>query len=111
MNSIKKEIKVLSPATVANVVCGFDVFGFALDNLNDQLIMRLVNKKGVKIINKDGFNLPLDPEKNVMGVALLALLEELPEDIGFEIEVPVISEKFFCKIIITSYFAICEFGI
>lgn len=86
MSTIKKEIKVLTPATVANVVCGFDVFGFALDNLNDQLIMRLVNKKGITITNHDDYNLPVEPEKNVMGVVLQALLEELPDDIGFEIE-------------------------
>jgi homoserine kinase len=30
-----KQIKVLSPATVANVVCGFDILGFALNNPTD----------------------------------------------------------------------------
>ncbi|MGQ0827703.1 MAG: homoserine kinase [Bacteroidota bacterium] len=82
----QREIKVLSPATVANVVCGFDVLGFALNDINDQLIMRLVPKKGITIINKDDHKLPVEPEKNVLGVALMALLEDVPEEIGFEIE-------------------------
>ncbi|MBA3706134.1 MAG: homoserine kinase, partial [Bacteroidetes bacterium] len=86
MQQLNKKIKVLSPATVANVVCGFDVLGFALNNINDELIMRLVPKRGITIINKDSYNLPVEPEKNVLGVALMALLEKVPEEIGFEIE-------------------------
>ncbi len=82
----QREIKILSPASVANVVCGFDILGFALSNINDELVMRLVPKKGITIINKDNYQLPVEPEKNVLGVALMALLEEVPEDIGFEIE-------------------------
>ena len=81
-----KEITVFSPATVANVVCGIDIFGFALNDPNDKLIIRMTNRKGVAIINKDNFLLPDSPEKNVIGVALLALLNEVPEEIGFEVE-------------------------
>lgn len=82
----RNEITILSPATVANVVCGFDVLGFALENPSDKMLLRKVNGKGVKIINKDNYNLPVDPAKNVIGMALLALLEETKEDIGFEVE-------------------------
>lgn len=81
-----KIIKVLSPATVANVACGFDVLGFALSNINDELVMRIVPKRGVTIINKDDFNLPVEPSQNVIGVSLLALLEEIEDEIGFEVE-------------------------
>jgi len=81
-----KEVTVYAPATVANVVCGFDILGFALNEPNDILVMRTVNKKGVTIINKDDYNLPTIPEKNVIGAALLALLDEVKEDIGFEVE-------------------------
>lgn len=84
--SKKNEITVLSPATVANVVCGFDILGFALDGLFDKMLIRRTNKKGVTIINKDDYNLPTQPNKNVIGAALLALLEAVPEDIGFIVE-------------------------
>ncbi|MBI1838597.1 MAG: homoserine kinase [Flavobacteriia bacterium] len=81
-----KIIKVLSPATVANVACGFDVLGFALNDINDELVMRIIPKRGVTIINKDDFNLPVEPKQNVIGISLLALLEEIEDEIGFEVK-------------------------
>jgi homoserine kinase len=81
-----KIIKVLAPATVANVACGFDVLGFALSDINDELVMKIVPKRGVTIINKDNFNLPTEPTQNVIGVSLLAMLAEIDEEIGFEVE-------------------------
>ena len=80
------EITILSPATVANVVCGFDILGFALDGPFDKMVIRKTSVKGVTIINKDDYNLPTEPSQNVIGGALLALLKEVPEDIGFVIE-------------------------
>jgi len=82
-----KEITVLAPATVANVVCGFDCLGFALENPCDEMTLRLTHEKTVRIKHLDGFNLPLEPEKNIAGVALLAILDEIKENIGFEIEI------------------------
>ena len=81
-----KEVTVLSPATVANIVCGFDVMGFAIHQPADKIVMRLLNKREIRIINKDEYNLPTNPEKNVFGGALLAMMCEVKEDIGFEIE-------------------------
>ena len=80
------EINVLSPATVANVVCGFDVLGFALDGPFDKMLIRKTSAKGVTIINKDDYNLPTEPTRNVIGMALLAMLDEVREDIGFIVE-------------------------
>lgn len=80
------EVTVHPPATVANVVCGFDILGFALESPSDKMLLRKVKGKGVKIINKDNYNLPTQPEKNVIGMALLALLDAVQEDIGFEVE-------------------------
>lgn len=75
----RKSVSVLSPATVANVVCGFDILGFALNNPNDVFTISLSDEKGVTIINDDEYDLPLDPVKNVSGAALLALLGEAPD--------------------------------
>ncbi|MFL9484497.1 homoserine kinase [Chitinophagaceae bacterium LWZ2-11] len=80
---------VLSPATVANVVCGFDILGFALNNPTDKLTVSLSDEPGVQIINNDEFDLPVEAEKNVSGAALLAMLEETPDVKGFKL----ISEK------------------
>lgn len=81
-----EKVSVLAPATVANMVCGFDILGFALDQPNDFVTVRIIKERQIKIINRDDFDLPTEPEKNVAGVALLAMLERIDEDIGFEIE-------------------------
>ena len=78
-------IKIKTPATVANMVCGFDILGFAVNNPYDEMEMRWMERTGnepsITIINIDEFQLPTDPEKNVAGAALLAFLEELDEKI------------------------------
>lgn len=78
-------IKVFSPATVANIVCGFDVLGFALSTPVDELTVSISNTKGVTIVNEDEFNLPTTAEKNVCGGALLAMLDEVKDVAGFHI--------------------------
>ncbi len=80
-----QSITVLSPATVANMVCGFDILGFALNEPNDELTVSISDQPGVEIINQDDFDLPTDAEKNVSGAALLAMLEECPDIKGFRL--------------------------
>ncbi len=82
-----KEIKIFSPATVANVSCGFDVLGFCLDCIGDEMIIRKVDKKGIHITKIEGYDLPFDAEKNVAGVSAIALYEHAKPDCGFEIEI------------------------
>jgi len=84
-----KEIRIFSPATIANISCGFDVLGCCLDAIGDEMIVRKSSDKGVKITKIVGEELPLDTDKNVAGVAALALLDTFQNDIefGFEIEI------------------------
>jgi len=81
------EIKIFCPATIANVSCGFDVLGLALDTVGDEMTIRKVEKKGVRITKIIGQDLPLETHKNVAGVAALALLAETDTLFGFEIEI------------------------
>jgi len=81
------EVRVLSPATVANVVCGYDCLGFALAEPNDEMTVRKIDEKRVRIVNRDNFNLPTEPEKNVAGAALLSMLEKINADFGFEVKI------------------------
>ncbi len=91
MVPVNQWIKIKAPATVANMVCGFDILGFAVCDPYDEMEMRLVplaeNATAITIINIDDYNLPTDPEKNVAGAALLALLEETPKQWGFEVKI------------------------
>ncbi|MDO7703088.1 MAG: homoserine kinase, partial [Flavobacteriaceae bacterium] len=41
------EIKLFCPASVANVSCGFDVLGFCLDRIGDEMVIRKTFKKGI----------------------------------------------------------------
>lgn len=84
---MKKKIKIFSPATVANVACGFDVLGFCLDNKGDEMVIRKVSEKGIKITHIEGYDLPFEADKNVAGVSALAMYEHANPDCGFEIEI------------------------
>ncbi len=81
------KIKLFCPGTIANLSCGFDVMGTCLDTVGDEMVVRKSNQKGIRITKIDGADLPLETEKNVAGVAGLALLKELKVDFGFEIEI------------------------
>lgn len=81
------EIKIFTPATIANVSCGFDVLGLCLDSVGDEMIIKKTKEKGVKISKIIGQNLPLEINKNVAGVAVLALLEKVDTNFGFDIEI------------------------
>jgi homoserine kinase len=78
-------ITVKSPATVANIVCGFDILGLCIDNPYDEFILSISDKIGVTIENIDEYNLPTDATKNVSGVALLKMLEQENEIKGFHL--------------------------
>ncbi len=84
-------IKVFAPASVANVACGFDVLGFALERPGDEIIARFSNTPGLKITQitgTKGKKLPYEVEKNTAGYAALKLLEFLGEEKrGIEFEI------------------------
>jgi homoserine kinase len=82
-----EEIKVFCPATIANVSCGFDVLGLALDSVGDAMTVRKIPEKGIRISKIMGQDLPLEAEQNVAGVAGLALLDKSDYEGGFEIEI------------------------
>ena len=58
MNNSQNEIRVFSPATVSNVSCGFDVLGFCLDSIGDEMVIRKTQEKGLKINKIEGADLP-----------------------------------------------------
>ena len=81
------QVKVFAPATIANVACGFDVLGLALDYPGDEVLIKKTDSKQIIITAcHNAENLPLEADKNVAGVAVKALLDKLGSDQGFEIE-------------------------
>ncbi|MEO8515514.1 MAG: homoserine kinase [Flavobacterium sp.] len=80
-------IKIFCPATIANLSCGFDVLGLCLDNIGDEMIIHKTAEKGIRITQITGANLPFEVEKNVAGVAALAIYNEINSNFGFDIEI------------------------
>lgn len=80
-----KKVKIAAPATVANLVCGFDILGMALNDPKDIMEVSLLDEPVIRIKHADEFDLPLEPAKNVAGAALIALQEAHGNKVGFEI--------------------------
>ncbi|MDX1617337.1 MAG: homoserine kinase [Balneolaceae bacterium] len=87
----KQEVRVFAPASVANVNCGFDVMGFALEQPGDEIVARRTSGQGVEIASVTGDDgvLPVSPRKNTAGVSARALLHhlELADTVGVELEI------------------------
>ncbi len=82
-----KTIRAFAPATVANVSCGFDILGFAIDELGDQVEVRLSEEPGLRVtkIEGDGGRLPYEADKNTCTVAIQSMLNELQYNGGMEV--------------------------
>ncbi len=81
------KVTVHAPGTVANLVCGFDILGLALQEPYDIMEVSLLNTPEVIIHNRDAYGLPTEPERNVAGVVLLAVMEKVGGTIGFEVTI------------------------
>ncbi|TAH18595.1 MAG: homoserine kinase [Cytophagales bacterium] len=85
---MNKQIKVFAPATVANVACGFDVLGFALNEPGDEVILQ-TNDSGEVTISKitgDEGKLPLNADKNTAGVVVKQYLAHIGSKQGVDIQ-------------------------
>ncbi|MFY0687055.1 MAG: homoserine kinase [Cyclobacteriaceae bacterium] len=82
------EIKVFAPATVANVGCGYDILGFALTDVGDELTLKKRTDSELVVTSIEGAEgIPTDPEKNVATVSIKAMLEALGSKQGFELSI------------------------
>lgn len=81
-------IRVFAPATVANVACGFDIFGLAVNNPGDEVIVRKRNDDKIVIttITGDEGKLTYKPEKNTVTVPIIQYLKSIGSTQGFDIE-------------------------
>lgn len=89
---MKHEARAFAPASVANVGCGFDCMGFAVEQLGDLVVARRGTTPGVTVeaITGDRGKLPLAAARNTAGKAVQALLHEVghpPEEPGVALEI------------------------
>jgi len=83
-----KSVRAFAPATVANVCCGFDILGFAVDSPGDEVVLTLRNDSSIKVtaIHGDNGRLPMEANKNTASVAVASLLKQLGSNQGVDIE-------------------------
>ena len=82
-------IKIQSPATVANLSCGFDILGLCLDKPYDEIeVIKIDDKKVIiDIIDSKYSNIPSNPLENTGGVPALNIIKDLKLDFGFNIKI------------------------
>ena len=80
-------LKIFAPATVANVSCGFDSLGFAVDEIGDEMTFIKTPNKGVEITNITGADLTYDVDKNAASAVVKKMLLEANADFGVELTI------------------------
>ena len=76
-----------APASVGNIGVGFDLLGHSVEGAGDRAQVRLIDEPLVRIAAIRGVvtDLPLQPERNTAGQALLSLRSALDLRHGFEL--------------------------
>lgn len=80
-------VKIKCPATVANLVCGFDILGMAVNEPFDVMEVQLLDAPQVIIHHRDNYGLPTEPTQNVAGVVFLSIMEKIKGRFGFEVTI------------------------
>lgn len=83
------QVTAFAPASVGNVGVGFDILGQSVEAIGDRVTLRRSPTRGVRIERITGITerLPLEPERNTAGRALLAMQEALGLDFGFDVSI------------------------
>jgi homoserine kinase len=80
-------LKIFAPATVANVSCGFDSMGFAVDAVGDEMTFTKTVEKGVKITNITGAELTYDIDENAASAVVKKILVAANVDFGLALTI------------------------
>lgn len=81
------QLRIFSPATVANVSCGYDAMAFALGALGDEMTFRKNDSGEVQITNIEGATLPFETNKNVAAAVAHRMLIDAGAKFGVDIEI------------------------
>ncbi len=86
--STPRSVTAFAPASVANVTAGYDILGFAIDDVGDRVTVHRDGRGGVGIRSVVGVvpDLPRDPSANTATAALVAMLEDHPLPHGLAVE-------------------------
>jgi homoserine kinase len=86
-SAVPEQASAFAPASVGNVAIGFDILGFSIETIGDRATVRRSAQDAVSITAIEGVvaDLPLEPERNTAGRALMAMRETLGLSFGFEL--------------------------
>lgn len=75
-------LKVVAPASVSNLACGFDTMGMAIDVISDEIIGHWVDEPGVRIVEIKGYKqgIPFETNQNIAGITATSMLKYLGEE-------------------------------
>ena len=81
--------EAFAPASIGNVIVGFDVLGLCLEEPGDKVLVRRIPDSIVRISGIHGCvsGLPLEPTENTAGQALLSLIHGRGLSHGFELSI------------------------
>jgi len=82
-----KKVRVFAPASIANLGCGFDIMGLALDEVGDILEMTASQGDGISITNKTDVPLPDSIEDNVITPVIRKFLEMTGKKVRIDVTV------------------------
>jgi homoserine kinase len=82
----KSNFKVVAPATIANLGCGLDALGLALEMPCDEVFVKPSNKPGIHIssILNNKTKTPLETNKNAAGVSAQLVLDHLKSNFDLD---------------------------
>jgi homoserine kinase len=81
------KVTVKAHATIANLVCGFDILGLCLDEPFDVMEVSLLKERKVIIESANGYLLPSEPENNTAGAPLIEMIKEIDDEVGFRVRI------------------------
>lgn len=87
-----RQATAFAPATIGNVSVGFDILGMAIQGVGDEVQVSLREDSQIIIHSitgneEDVTHLPLSPEKNTAGAALMALQKGEQLKFGFDVTI------------------------
>ena len=84
-----ESVTAFAPATVGNVGIGFDILGHTVKAVGDRVQARRTAEPGIRIAAITGSvaSLPLEPERNTAGMALISMANALSLPFGIEISI------------------------
>jgi homoserine kinase len=80
-------LKIFAPATVANVSCGFDSLGFAVDAVGDDMTFTKTAKKEVHITSITGAELSYNIDENAAGAVVKKMLHTANANFGIDLTI------------------------